>query len=89
MKKVVTVKPEFESLSVYVKFDSGEEFKFDMSPNLFGPIGTELKKRSQFDSVKIDPMRGVIEWDNGFDVCPDFLYKEFKKLNKKNGIKKI
>ncbi|ASV11704.1 DUF2442 domain-containing protein [Leptospira santarosai] len=83
MKKIVSVKPEFESLSVQVKFDSGEDFKFNLSNELFGPIGTELKKRSQFDSVKIDPLRGVIEWDNGFDVCADFLYKQFKKSNQK------
>ncbi|WP_061218668.1 DUF2442 domain-containing protein [Leptospira weilii] len=88
MKKIISVKPEFDSLSVRVKFDSGEDFMFNLSDNLFGPIGTELKKRSQFDSVKVDPLTGSIEWDNGFDVCPDFLYKEYKKQNKRS-LKKI
>ncbi|WP_078126153.1 DUF2442 domain-containing protein [Leptospira alexanderi] len=88
MKKIISVKPEFESLSVQVKFDSGEKFKFDLSPGLFGPIGTELKKRPAFETVKVNSLTGSIEWDNGFDVCPDFLYKEYKKQSKRS-LKKI
>ncbi|WP_078124769.1 DUF2442 domain-containing protein [Leptospira alexanderi] len=86
MKKILSVKPEFESLSVRVKFDSGEDFMFNLSGNLFGPIGVALKNRSVFETVKVEPMTGAIEWENGFDVCPDFLYKEFKKLNKKKTV---
>ncbi|MDI7209094.1 DUF2442 domain-containing protein [Leptospira santarosai] len=86
MKKILSVKPEFDSLSVQVQFDSGENFTYNLADELFGPIGTELKKRSHFDSVKVDPVRGAIEWDNGFDVCADFLYKQFKKLSKKKTV---
>lgn len=49
-------------------------------------MGAELTKRSQFESVKVEPVTGAIEWDNGFDVCADFLYKQFKKSNKKKTV---
>ncbi|OOV40198.1 hypothetical protein B1J93_17790 [Leptospira kirschneri serovar Pomona] len=86
MKKILNVKPKFESFSVQVKFDSGENFTYDLSKELFGPMGAELTKRSQFESVKVEPVTGAIEWDNGFDVCADFLYKQFKKSNKKKTV---
>ncbi|EQA61838.1 DUF2442 domain-containing protein [Leptospira alexanderi] len=88
MKKIISVKPEFDSLSVRVKFDSGEDFMYDLSKELFGPIGTELKKRPAFEQVTVNSLTGSIEWDNGFDVCPDFLYKAYKKQSKRS-LKKI
>jgi hypothetical protein len=69
--KAVEVQP-IADYCLLVKFDNGEERKFDVKPYLdFEPF-QELKSLALFRTVK--PSGLSIEWIHGQDICPDDLY---------------
>lgn len=71
--RVVSVKPE-PNFTLLIKFNNGEEKRFDVKPYLGIGIFKELQDVSLFNSVK--PFLGSIQWANGVDLCPDTLYLE-------------
>jgi hypothetical protein len=63
-----------------LKFDNGEERIFDLKPYLeIGKI-SELKDKNLFRQVRIS--FDTIEWPNGVDLDPEFLYKNSKAVCK-------
>ena len=61
-----------------LKFYNGEERIFDLKPYLeIGKI-SELKDKDLFRQVRIS--FDTIEWPNGVDLDPEFLYKNSKAV---------
>ncbi|MDY3740171.1 MAG: DUF2442 domain-containing protein [Selenomonadaceae bacterium] len=58
---------------VNVKFDNGEEKKFDVKPYIKGEWYGNLKDVAYFKSVSVDGY--TIVWPDGQDICPDELYE--------------
>ena len=69
--KAIDVKP-LENYMLDIKFDNGEEKRFDVKPYLKYKAFFELKNKELFKTVKIGGLS--IEWANGADICPDELY---------------
>ena len=69
--KAIEVKP-VEDYVLLIKFDNGEEKRFDVKPYLEHKAFSELKNKELFKTVKIGGLS--IEWANGVDICPDELY---------------
>jgi ribosomal protein L31E len=42
---------------------------------LDGEIFEPLKDINNFKKVRVNPDLDTIVWENGADMCPDFLYK--------------
>lgn len=40
-----------------------------------GPRSQQLQDRNYFRTVKVSELGETIEWPNGYDICPDLLYK--------------
>ncbi len=81
MKKIhliQTVKVKDFTLICY--FGTGEIIKYDMSDikKETGPMAQPLKKKSYFAKVFIES--GVPTWPNGYDVSPELIYKEGKRI---------
>lgn len=66
----VTPLPKFR---VRLKFKNGVVKTVDLSGQLRGPIFSKLRSTRAFRRVRIDEAGGL-EWPNGADICPDFLY---------------
>jgi len=59
---------------VWVKFQDGSEGEVDLTGELWGPVFEPLKDVSYFRNFKVG--HGTIEWPNGADIAPEFLYEK-------------
>ena len=82
MNAIVSV-TALENYHVKIFFDDGTNFTFDVSPYLYGEVFEPLKDKKLFKQVKVDKLLGSIFWNTGADFCPDFLYMEMEKMNKR------
>jgi hypothetical protein len=58
-----------------LSFDDGSVRLVDLEKELDGEIFEPLKDIGYFKKVRVNPDLATIAWDNGADMCPDFLYK--------------
>ncbi|SFA96199.1 DUF2442 domain-containing protein [Selenomonas ruminantium] len=67
----VSVVP-IDNYIITVKFDNGEEKKFDVKPYIKGDWYGQLMDVSYFKAVTTDG--DTVVWPDGQDICPDELY---------------
>ena len=62
------------------QFGGGETVEYDMSDvkSEKGPIAAPLKKPAFFAKVFVES--GTPTWPNGYDVCPETIYQEGKRI---------
>ncbi|MEA2339204.1 MAG: hypothetical protein QOE82_3211 [Thermoanaerobaculia bacterium] len=61
--------------TLWLRFEDGTEGEVDLASELHGPIFEPLHDQAYFASVRVNPDTGTIEWPNGADVAPEFLYE--------------
>jgi hypothetical protein len=80
MNEIVEIKI-LDDFNVWLKFNDGEE-KIVCLHSLIGKGFTkELLNYNKFKKVFIEP-GGGLAWENGFDICPNFL-KEYDAVPSK------
>lgn len=65
---------------VRVTFDDGVTKDIDLSQELYGEVFEPLKDKSLFRQVTVNPETNTIEWPNGADFAPEFLYEIGQKV---------
>ena len=65
-----------------LKFSNGETRRIDFLPLLKGNKREELKDMNKF--IQFGLTHWTLEWYNGIDFAPDFLYKQREKVLNKN-----
>ena len=63
-------------------FDDGVAKDVDLSDELYGEIFEPLKDIELFEHVTVNADTNTIEWPNGADFAPEFLYEIGKELEK-------
>ena len=58
---------------LFVTFNNGDKKKVDLKPYLTGEVFGELLDRNKFIQYGLN--RVTIEWANGADLAPEFLYE--------------
>lgn len=76
-----------EDYKIVLMFENNIEKIVDLFPHLYGEIFEPLKDVSNFKRFKVNKDTDTIEWENGADMSPDFLYKIGKDFSK-NSVKK-
>ena len=56
-------------------FDDGTVKIVDLKNELDGPVFEPLRNVEFFRRVKVNRNTGTIEWPNGADIAPEFLYE--------------
>lgn len=56
-------------------FDNGVIKDVDLKDELYGEIFEPLKEIKFFKQVAVNPDTNTIEWPNGADFAPEFLYE--------------
>lgn len=68
---------------VLISFNDGVRGEVDLQQKIFTdkrPIFQQLRQTSYFKSFNLNSM--TIEWDNGLDLAPEFLYQLLLQQNK-------
>ncbi len=63
-------------------FNNGVIKDVDLSTELYGEIFEPLKDIERFKQVTVNPDTNTIEWRNGSDFAPEFLYEIGKAVRK-------
>jgi hypothetical protein len=79
MYKGVTDVEATDDYKLFLWFDNKEKRVFDVSTILSFGRFSELKDLSLFKSVRVS--FDAVEWDNGLDLDPEYLYRKSKKCN--------
>jgi hypothetical protein len=69
----VTAAEHLNDFNLRITFSNGITKIVDLESYLDKPIFLPLSDRAYFKSFKINPF--TIEWDNGADFAPEFLYR--------------
>ena len=62
-----------------VQFSDGVVKDVDLSAELHGEVFKPLLNKELFKRVKVNPETNTIEWPNGADFAPEFLYEAGQK----------
>ncbi len=67
---------------IVLTFNDGTVKEVDLKEELHGEMFEPLKDLNLFKKIKINQDTNTIEWENGADFAPEFLY-EIGKIIKK------
>ncbi|WP_008315360.1 DUF2442 domain-containing protein [Leptolyngbya sp. PCC 6406] len=70
----VTKIESLEGYKLRLTFSNQVTKEVDLWPELYGEIFAPLQDREQFRQVFLNPETNTIEWPNGADFAPEFLY---------------
>jgi hypothetical protein len=71
---VNSVEP-LEGYSLRLEFSDGSVRDVDLSEELHGEVFEPLRDPGIFRKVAVNEETGTIEWPNGADFAPEFLYE--------------
>ena len=78
MELLVVKKAKYlDNYRIELIFNNGEIKAVDLSNELDKPVFVPLKKVSVFKKFRMNPF--TIEWKNGADFSPEYLYSARKK----------
>ncbi len=71
----ITSVAHLEDYKLRLTFDDGVTKDVDLRDELYGEIFEPLKDIELFKQVAVNPDTNTIEWPNGADFAPEFLYE--------------
>lgn len=80
---VVKVTPT-SNYQIFVEFDNNETGVLDMTPYLDFGVFAKLREPGAFQSVRVS--FDTIEWLDGIDLDPKFVYEKTKKEGHSSGV---
>jgi hypothetical protein len=63
---------------IFVEFNDGKSGEVNLENELWGSIFLPLKEIANFKKFSLSPVSNTIEWANGADIAPEFLYEKCK-----------
>lgn len=72
--QVISVRT-LDRYTLRLEFNDGSTRDVDLSGELHGEVFEPLKDTRYFRRVAVNPDTGTIEWPNGADFAPEFLYE--------------
>lgn len=58
-----------------IRFSDRAVKDVDLAGELYGEVFEPLRDPSYFRQVRVNPDTGTIEWPNGADFAPEYLYE--------------
>ena len=63
-----------------IEFTNGVAKDVDLRNELYGPIFEPLRDPELFRQVRLNEETGTVEWPNGADFAPEFLYETGREV---------
>lgn len=63
-----------------IEFTNGVVKDVDLRRELYGPIFEPLRDPEFFRQVRVSEETGTVEWPNGADFAPEFLYETGREV---------
>jgi Protein of unknown function (DUF2442) len=63
-----------------IEFNDDAVKEVDLAAELYGPVFEPLKDPAIFQQVRVNEDTNIIEWPNGADFAPEFLYEIGKSV---------
>lgn len=63
-------------------FNDGIVKEVDLADELYGEVFEPLKDVERFKEVSLSPDTQTVEWPNGADFAPEFLYEIGKEIQR-------
>ncbi|GMT48735.1 MAG: hypothetical protein IEMM0008_0274 [bacterium] len=76
----ITEAKYYKEYQIWVKFNDNKEMIVDLTHHLDGEIYKPLNDKKFFSKVKLNRDTDTIEWSNGADYAPEFLYGIGKEI---------
>lgn len=70
-----------EGYTLRLSFNDGAVKDVDLAPQLYGEVFEPLQDAAFFRRVAVNPETGTIEWPNGADFAPEFLYETGRSVH--------
>ena len=71
----VTAVRNVSAFELHLEFSDGVVKSVDLRNELFGEVFEPLKNPEYFERVALNSETGTIEWPNGADLAPEYLYE--------------
>lgn len=71
----VTTVSYLEDYKLRLQFNNGVIKDVDLDEALYGEVFEPLRDKKKFQQVRVNPETNTIEWPNGADLAPEFLYE--------------
>ena len=68
--------------TIRVEFDDGSVKDVDLSGELWGEVFEPLRDVDYFRQGRFNPETRTIEWPNGADLAPEFLYEKGERVER-------
>jgi hypothetical protein len=68
-----------DGFKIWIQFNDGTSGIADLYGDLWGQLFEPLKDINLFKKFKVSEIMNTIEWENGADLAPEFLYEKIKK----------
>jgi len=82
MLKAVTKVTYLEGYKLRLEFNDGVVKDVNLEDELYGPVFEPLRDVELFNKVAVNPDTNTIEWPNGADLAPEFLYEIGQELDR-------
>ena len=66
---------------VWLRFQDGTCGEVDLAPEMCGPMFEPLKDPAYFSRFSLNTECCTLEWPNGADIAPEFLYEQVQRAN--------
>jgi hypothetical protein len=64
--------------TIWLRFEDGTEGEIDLSEELNGPVFEPLRDHAYIAQLRVNADTGTVEWPNGADLAPEFLYEKVR-----------
>jgi hypothetical protein len=65
-----------------IEFSNGEVRDVDLAGELYGEVFEPLRDPAYFRRVRVNPDTRTIEWPNGADFAPEFLFEAGRTVHR-------
>lgn len=69
----------YKEFSLKIEFNDGKKGLINLKNNLYGAAFVHLNEIENFKKFKLN--KWTIEWENGADFAPEFLYDKLENIS--------